>query len=180
MRRVLKMDKVILSLILLAGIQLLVLGVRVTHPVQVPMVWPQRGDTLSEIRVHRADGQETPLLSGESTVFLIFDSKCVHCAAVASFWRGWLQHDASDWRVMAVSSEPLESAQAYVNRQGWEVEVGVVDAAPSGGPADALTGRAPWVFVADSDGVILAEGHGDMLSELTGRARSRPKEAPRP
>jgi hypothetical protein len=42
----------------------------------------------------------------------------------------------------------------------------VVETEPSGEMAAALTGRAPWVFVANGAGVILAEGHGDMLPEL--------------
>ena len=128
MRQFLKKDKVILSLFLLAGIQLLVLGFRVTRPVQVPLVWPQEGDTLPGIPVFRSGGPETQLLSGEPTVLLIFHSRCVHCAEVASLWKSWLQADGSAWRVLAVSSEPLDSAQTYVERQGWEVDVGVVEA----------------------------------------------------
>ena len=180
MRQFLKKDKVILSLFLLAGIQLLVLGVRVTRPVQVPLVWPQEGDTLLEIPVFRSDGPETQLLSGEPTVLLIFHSRCVHCAEVASLWRSWLQDYGPDWQVLAVSSEPLDSAQTYVEHQGWEVEVGVVEAGSSGGPADVLTGRAPWVFVANGAGVILAEGHGNTIAELTAGVRVRRDEVPLP
>ena len=180
MRQFLKKDKVILSLFLLAGIQLLVLGFRVTRPVQVPLVWPQRGDTLPGIPVFRSDGPETPLLSGEPTVLLIFNSRCVHCAEVASLWKSWLRDDGPDWQVLAVSSEPLDSAQTYVEQQGWEVEVGVVEAGLSGGPANVLTGRAPWVFVANGAGVILAEGPGNRIAELTAGGRARPKEGPRP
>ena len=180
MRQFLKKDKVILSLFLLAGIQLLVLGFRVTRPVQVPLVWPQKGDTLLEVPVFRSDGPETPLLSGEPTVLLIFHSRCVHCAEAASLWKSWLQADGSAWRVLAVSSEPLDSAQTYVERQGWEVKVGVVEAGSNGGPANVLTGRAPWVFVANGAGVILAEGHGNRIAELTAGVRNRLDEVPQP
>ena len=43
---------------------------------------------------------------------------------------------------------------------------------PPGGSADALLRRAPWVFVVDEGGSILAEGHDlgapEVLAALTG------------
>jgi hypothetical protein len=124
------------------------------------------GDTISGVRIHLTDDRETQLPSGDSTVLLVFDSRCVHCEDVAPLCRDWLRAEGRDWRVLAVAAEGLESAQRYAEQQGWEVEVGVLETEPSGEMAAALTGRAPWVFVANGVGVILAEGHGDMLPEL--------------
>ena len=82
--------------------------------------------------------------------------------------------------MLAVSPETLGPAQAYVERQGWEVEVGVVEPTSSGSLAKALTGRTPWVFITDGNGVIIAEGHGERLEELTSRGEPGLGEVPEP
>jgi len=166
MRRPQTKDLAIYALVILAAIQLSVLGVRMTHPDQVPLVWPQADDTISGVRIHLTEDRETQLPSGDSTVLLIFDPGCVHCEEVAPLWKEWLRTEGPDWQALAVAAEGLESAQRDAEEQGWEVEVGVLETEPSGEMAAALTGRAPWVFVANGAGVILAEGHGDMLPEL--------------
>lgn len=166
MRRPQTKDLAVYALVILAGVQLSVLGIRMAHPHQVPLVWPQVGDTISGVRIQLSKDRETQVPSGDSTVLLIFDSQCVHCAKVAPLWKDWLRAEGRDWRVLAVAAECLESAQRYAEEQGWEVQVGAVEAEPSGEMAAALMGRAPWVFVANGAGVILAEGHGDMLPEL--------------
>ena len=48
----------------------------------------------------------------------------------------------------------------------------MVDASGARGPAHALTARTPWVFVVDRDGVILSEGHGGRIAELTAGAET--------
>jgi hypothetical protein len=164
----------------LAAAQLLVLELRLTRPAQLPLAWRQTGDTLFGLVVERSDGRNTPLLLGKPTVLLVFSSRCPHCLEVAPLWRSWIETNGSDWQVLAVSSESFEAAQAFAENQGWEVEVGVVEAGSMVGSARALTGRAPWVFVANGAGVILAEGHGNRIAELTAGARTEPGEGGEP
>jgi hypothetical protein len=153
-------------LVVLASVQLLVLGLRLTHPAQLPLAWLQAGDTLSGLVVERSEGRDTPLLLKQPTVLLVFGSQCAHCLEVAPLWRNWTETNGSDWQLLAVSSESFEAAQAFAENQEWGV--GVVEAPSTVGSASALTGRAPWVFVANGAGVILAEGHGSGIAELTG------------
>ena len=149
-------------------VQLLVLGFRLRPGVGSPEFWPQVGDALPGLTVRRSDDGEVALLmQGGPTVLLVFHSRCVHCADVAPLWADWIRRIGSGWDVLAVSSEPLDSAQAFVKKQGWPVEVAVVDVSLARGPARALTGRTPWVFVVDRAGMILSEGHGGRISELT-------------
>jgi hypothetical protein len=158
----------------LAAVQFLVLALRLIHPERLPLAWLQAGDTLTGLTVERLGGRNTPLFLGKPTVLLVFGSECTHCLEVAPLWRCWIETNGSDWQVLAVSSEPLEAAQAFAEGQEWGVDVGVVEAGSTVGSASALTGRAPWVFVANGAGVILAEGHGSRIAELTAGARTEP------
>ncbi len=87
-------------------------------------------------------------------------------------------HSELNTRTSAVSlkasraSRPEASgvAEAYVTRHGWEVDLWTVDSKRRGGAAHALTGRTPWLFLIDGDGVILAEGHGERIDELVASA----------
>ena len=180
MRRFSKTNGVLLLLAVLAAVQLLFLALRLTRSENLPLSWLQAGDTLSGFRVERSGGRNTPLLLGKPTVVLVFGSECQHCLEVAPLWRSWIETNGSDWEVLAVSSEPFEVAQAFAENQEWGVEVGVVEAGSTVGSASALTGRAPWVFVANGAGVILAEGHGNRLAELTAGARTEPVEGGEP
>jgi len=172
MRRFSKTAGVLLFLAVLATGQLLVLALRLTHPEQLPLAWLQAGATISGLMVERSEGRNTPLLLGKPTVLLVFSSQCPHCLEVAPLWRSWIETNGSDWEVLAVFSEPFEAAKAFAEGQEWEVDVGVVEAGSTAGSASALVGRAPWVFVANGTGVILAEGHGSRIVELTAGART--------
>ena len=167
-------------LAVLAAVQLLLLALRLTRPENLPLAWLQAGDTLSGLTVERSEGRNTPLLLGKPMVVLVFGSECPHCLEVAPLWRSWIETNGSDWEVLAVSSEPFEAAWAFVDGQDWRVDVGVMEAGSTVGSASALTVRAPWVFVANGAGVILAEGHGSRITELTAGARTDPVEGGKP
>jgi hypothetical protein len=111
--------------------------------------------------VERPEGRNTPFWLGKPTVLLVFGPECPHCLEVAQLWRSWLETEGSDWQVLAVSSEPFGAARAFAETQGWQVEVGLVEAASTAGSGGALTVRAPWVFVANAAGVILAQGRAN-------------------
>jgi hypothetical protein len=82
---------VLLLLVVLASVQLLVLGLRLTGPAQLPLAWLQAGDTLSGLVVERSEGRNTPFLLGKPTVLLVFGSQCPHCLEVAPLWRNWME-----------------------------------------------------------------------------------------
>jgi hypothetical protein len=138
--------------------QVLVLGVRFAHGAGASPTWLEVGDTLFGIPTRGRSGSE--VLSGGPMVLLAFDSHCSPSLAVASAWAAWIRESGLGWHVVAVSSEPLEVAQAFARQQGWDVEVAVVEVGP-------LTKRTPWVFVLNAEGVLVAQGHGSRISQLT-------------
>lgn len=180
MRRLFGNQKLVLGLVLLAFLQILVLGFRLRPGAGPSESLPTVGDTLSGIPFRQLYDPRGAPSQGRATVILVFHSRCVHCAEVAPLWADWIRDVGSDWDVFAVSSEPLGSAEAYAKEQAWPVEVAVVDASQARGAAQAFTARTPWVFVVDRDGVILSEGHGGRIAELTaGTETGRTKVASR-
>ena len=168
MRRFISKNRVVLALGLLAVAQLVVLGFRLESR-DASGSWFQVGDTLSGIRAFDSSGQEASLVGGDPTVVLVFHSECGHCEDVAPLWRDWRDWttaSGSDFRTVAISSEPLKSAKAYAAQHEWDAEVWTVEAGGLGGLGHGLTGRTPWIFVLDEMGVILAEGHGRRIVEL--------------
>jgi hypothetical protein len=156
----------IIGLALLAAVQLAVLGSRQGSAGAAPGTWLGVGDSVAQIRVLDSTGREFSLATGEPTLLLVFDSQCGHCQTVAPVWRGWIRASGSGLSLIAVSSEPLASAQDFVAEHGWAVEVRTVEAGRLGSRGHALTGRIPWVFAVDGAGVIVAEGHGRRIAEL--------------
>ena len=128
--------------------------------------WLQTGSDVSGIRVEGMDGQPMPLSGEGLRVVLVFHPECGHCAAVAPEWRSWLEEDGRAWDILAVTSEPVESGRAFASRNGWMVEIATVETDSKGATRGRLTGRTPWVFVVDQDGILIAEGHGRRLGEI--------------
>ncbi len=170
MRRLFGNKNVVFGLILLAFLQLLVLGARLKSGAGSSERWPTVGDSLSGLLFRQLRNPRGVQRQSETTLILVFSSRCGHCAEVAPLWADWIRDVGSGWDVLAVSADPLDSAEAYAKEQGWPVEVAGVDASVARGPAHALTARTPWVFVVDRSGVILSEGHGRRIAELTSGA----------
>jgi thiol-disulfide isomerase/thioredoxin len=166
MKRLLTKDRVLLGLALLAFAQATILTVRMGRTEGPANTWFQVGDTLSGIRVLDSAGNAALLSGGEPTVVLVFNSSCGHCEAVAPLWRAWTTAFGDDFRTVAISSEPLESARAYVNLHGWTADVWTVEAGTLGSPEHGLTARTPWIFILDKNGVVLAERHGQEIAEV--------------
>ena len=167
MRRLFGNQNLVFGLILLAFLQILVLGFRWRPGAGPSEPLPAVGDTLPILPFRQLHNPRGVQSQSGATVLLVFNSRCGHCAEVAPLWADWIRNAGSDWDVLAVSTEPVDSAEAYARQQGWPVEVAVVDASAARGPAHALTARTPWVIVVDRDGVILSEGHGRRIAELT-------------
>lgn len=109
---------------------------------------------------------------------LVFNSQCVHCEQVASLWRSQIASMSDRLRIVALSSEPLESARNYAERHGWTTEVWSVEGGRSDTLAFALTRRTPWAVLLNSKGIILAEGHGAQAEEIAVRFINRIMEGP--
>jgi hypothetical protein len=166
MKRFLSKDTLLLGLALLALAQVLVFGNRWRNRDEPADSWLHVGDDVSALRFRTPSGRPGSLAGGEPTVLLIFDSQCPHCREVAPAWKDWIGEAPRGLRVVGVSTEPPETAEAFTREQGWGVEVWRVEAR-TGSPEHALTSRTPWVFVLDGEGRILKEGHGSRLAELT-------------
>ncbi len=159
-------DGAVLGLSLLAVAQLAALGFRQAQGRQPVGGGLGVGDDVSEVLSRDESDRPVPLATGRPTLLLVFHSECGHCARVAPVWQDWLEDHRRDVRALAVSSESLESARAYVAEHHWGTEIRTVSAAQLGGAGHALTSRTPWLFVIDTAGVILAEGHGSRIVEL--------------
>jgi thiol-disulfide isomerase/thioredoxin len=178
MRRFIKRDWILLGLVLLAAIQAVVLSSRPDVGGTQDDPWFTVGDTLSALHPLDSLGRTASFAGGAPTVLLVFHSECGHCQEVAPLWRAWTGTPANDVRVVAVSSEEPATARAYAAEHDWSTEVWTVSASRLGGPGHTLTSRTPWVFVLDPAGVVLAEGQGSRIAELTailhGEARGTP------
>lgn len=166
MTRFVRANWLILCLVALAALQLGILRLRPAPVEGPPLSNLQVGDTLSEVRAFDSVGKATALAGGVPTVLLVFHSECGHCESVAPLWKAWTGASRPDVRAVAVSSESMDSARAFAEKHEWDVEVWTVDADRVGGLEHALTSRAPWVFILDRAGVVLAEGHGNSIAEL--------------
>ena len=155
-------NKVAFWLGVLAFLQLTVFAFRLSTFHHAAALWPQAGDTLEFTRV-AGGGTHTP---ARTTVLLVFHSRCAHCFETAPVWADWSTEPHPNFRVLGISSEPPDSAQAYAAEQGWRFEVGPPETWVDRKIAAGLVKRTPWVFVVDDTGVILAEGHGSGIGEL--------------
>jgi hypothetical protein len=103
--------------------------------------------------------------TGSNLVILTFSSSCSHSRAVALKWRDWLREDR-DLRVVAVTSDPEDSARAYSQKEGWNVQVISLAGLPRASLGVALTRLTPAVYLTDADGVVRYTGHGARLDAL--------------
>jgi hypothetical protein len=166
MKRLLSRDTLLLGLALLALGQVLLFGNRWRNRDGPADSWLHVGDDVGALQFRTPSGRSVSTAGGGTMVLLIFDSQCAHCLAVAPAWKEWIKTAPPRLRVVGVSTEPPETAEAFAREQGWGVEVWQVEAR-TGSREHALTSRTPWVFLLDGEGRILKEGHGSRLAELT-------------
>ena len=167
-----------LALLVLAQALFLGFGRRTADPWTGP--WLQAGDSLSKVHALGPEGQKVSLATGEPTLLLVFNSDCGYCEAVAPLWKAWTPAPRQGSRAIAISSEPIPSANQYALDHGWDAEVWTVAADLLDGIGYALTRRTPWVFLLDGEGVILAEGHGSRIAEIAGSTAHMPVDVPEP
>ena len=127
MRRLFGNKNLAFGLVLLAFLQILVLGFRLRPGAGPSESLPAVGDTLSGLPFRQLHNREVVPARGRATVLLVFNSRCGHCVEVAPLWADWIRKAGSDWDVLAVSSEPLDSTEAYAKQQGWGREIATED-----------------------------------------------------
>lgn len=161
-------NRVMIGLVLLAVVQIAVLGAVRGNATVGAARWLAPGDQVSDIGVVDRTGTLRSLTTRQPTLVLVFHSECGHCRRVAPAWRAWLEEHEDDVAVVAVSQEPHASAQAYASEHAWDVSVRTVPEASLGSREHALTSRTPWLFALDGDGFVIADGHGSRIEEIGG------------
>ncbi len=99
MRRFFGKQNLAFGLILLAFLQLLVLGVRLKPGARSSERWPTVGDTLSGFPLRQSHNPRGVQSQWGPTVLLVFHSRCGHCAEVAPLWADWIRDFGSDWEL---------------------------------------------------------------------------------
>ena len=165
-------DWILVGLSLLVLVQVALFASRRASP-DLPAAPPPAfivpGEWLGDVTVIHAGDRSEPLVGPSAdrpTLVMAFHSECAHCATVAPVWRAWLEsRSAADLRILGLSREPLESAQAYARQHGWSLEMTRVPDDPTSEGFRLVT-RTPWLILLDEDGVVRFEGHGSKLDEL--------------
>lgn len=160
-------NRIIFGLAILALIQVGILATRSAPRGSPASAWLEAGDSLGPLQPLDAQGRVVSLSGHEPTVLLVFHSECEYCQGVASLWKSWKASRSDSARVVFLSGEPRARAEVYATRQEWGSAVWTMEPGAEEGLGKALLQRTPWVFVLGADGVILAEGHGGRIREIT-------------
>lgn len=131
------------------------------------------GNSVRALAGLAADGSSEQLVladgGGTVTVLYAFHPDCAHSDTVAEEWARYFAGEhvgLPGTRRLAVTRDLPESASAYAERFGWDVELLSI---PNLTPSDvkySLVSRTPWVFVFDSDGVLRFHDHGGELERV--------------
>jgi len=128
--------------------------------------WIESGDTLGAVVAITSTGGRTSLATGAPLLLLVFHSECGHCRELVPVWKDWIQESAPGVRIIAVTREPQQRGIEFLASFGWHPELLTVPPSDGWTKSRALVARTPWAFLLDEDGVILAEAHGRMVSQL--------------
>jgi len=105
---------------------------------------------------------------GELTVLMVFSESCAHADLVKGSWGRWMtdQQGTPGLRIIPVSGDQPASARRYGEANGWPVQPISLSLADLTAPGIRVLNRTPWVFLLDSNGQVLYDGHGDELGWL--------------
>jgi len=105
---------------------------------------------------------------GELTVLMVFSETCAHADLVKDSWGRWMtdQQGAPGLRILPVSGDQPASARQYAAANGWPVRPISLSLADLTTPGVRILNRTPWLFLLDSDGQVLYDGHGSELGWL--------------
>ena len=163
----------LLGLGILAQVAVAIAGTRTISPDVTSSASVVVSDTLVALTGHDSAGTLTtiPLVAnpGRVTVLYAFHPECAHCDRVAP---NWTQHFVKHGhmhpsvRTIAVTRASHQSAVAYASQYDWETELLSLAALSPRSPANALVAKTPWIFVFDSQGVLLLHEHGARLDRV--------------
>jgi hypothetical protein len=155
------------GLVLLAVFQAWLLFEASPNPRAYHGRWLEPGDALTGVTVTDVEGGREPLANGDTTVVLVFSPDCFHCETVTPLWMEWIEGLGSHRRAVALTAANPDRARAFIAKHGLKLKTYTLRTQDPGSIEHALASRAPWVFLLGEKGVVLAEGHGGRLGDLT-------------
>jgi thiol-disulfide isomerase/thioredoxin len=159
---------IIVGLSLLAAIQgwALLSGVGGQRAGSDP-AWPKNGDALGSVQFVGVGSEPAPLATGSPLLLMVFHSGCGHCRDVVPIWRDWIRELKPGVRIAAVTTETREAGALFLASFDWQPEVWTAEPGARSNIQRSLTTRTPWVYLLDGNGVVLAEGHGRLIEDLS-------------
>ena len=131
-----------------------------------PAPFVKGGQDLSGLSLKDSRGALLELGAGHPTLLLVFDPDCVHSRRIVPLWTSWLEGRVDEgYRIIAISTGP--GGADYVHEE--QLPVVVTSAEPIG---HVIAKRTPWVFAVDGRGRVVADGHGQHVSEIAQNLRS--------
>ena len=105
---------------------------------------------------------------GQATVLMAFSETCAHAGEVSPLWAGWMAERVGDARLtlIPVSGDAPENAARFASSAGWTVTPTTLQITELGSPEIQVLNRTPWVFLLDTEGRVVYEGHGAELDRL--------------
>lgn len=168
------------SLILLACAQIAVLGFlyfeRTSAPEATIATSLDVGDTITVLTMFDERGKPVQLGASDSssrwTVLLSVYSHCIWCDSIAPTWKEYIDQP-HDYVVHMVSREPIDTLIEYADSKGYDVSLLSIGGATDGSLERELTGKTPWIYVLDSDGVLRLAEHGFAVDSLDSFIRAQ-------
>lgn len=108
-----------------------------------------------------------------ATILYSFHPDCIHSRTLAQEWgRHFDEVSATNAAVrrVAVTSAMPSLAQDFADHFGWQTEVLSVAGLSPLQREYTLVSRTPWVFVFDSNGVLLLHDHGSRIDKVEAAA----------
>lgn len=132
------------------------------------------GHVLDSVRIDTLGGTATVSLSGSHrwTLLFAYSSTCAFCDSVASEWSTYMREERR-LQLAAVSRGPVEDARAYTARWDWSVVAGELRETFPEDRVLWITRRTPMLFLFDSTGALVWNGHGEdlrLIDSLVGLA----------
>ena len=128
----------------------------------------ETGDHLDGLVLTNVAGHRLVLPGSEDVLILTYDPDCGFSQEMIGMWEAWASESGGSLLTLLVSSQadPLIDLAESVAGDGLEVWALAEDG--DGRRAGDLFRRVPWVFLVDSSGQILDEGHGNRVTEIVG------------
>lgn len=129
--------------------------------------WVETGSNIGGVQATSLEGSQTSLVTGTPLLLLVFHPDCGHCREVVPLWREWAGRPDHRIRIIAATADSLARGIDYLASFGWRPEVWSFQEDSRELPGPSITGRTPWIYLIDGAGVVLSDGHGRRIEEIT-------------